>query len=222
MRVILAGTRSFGRVALETLVDTGHDVAYAVAPADDKVHWRAKTLGVDARTALHHDEVAAAKADLIVCAHSHQFVGRKSRAATALGALVGHPSLLPRHRGRSAVEWTTRMRDPIAGFTWFWADNGVDTGPIAWQDWCHVNPQWDHHQLWERLFPMGQRGLVQVMAELRQGRYVQLPQDNDYATREPAIEATPLYRPELIEIGPGPAGFTHIASAEHPEYRQRG
>lgn len=219
MRLILTGQKSFGAAALDSVASGGHDIAYAVTRPDDKLDLAAARLRIPVRYSLDAADVTNANADLIVCAHGHDYIGRKSRGATRLGALVGHPSLLPRHRGKSAVEWTTRMHDPIAGFTWFWADNGVDTGPVAWQDWCHVDPAWDHHDLWSELFRIGQVGLLAVLRDLDLGRVVAIPQDERVATREPAIEAARLYRPELPAIGAGPAGFDVIASREDSRLR---
>lgn len=219
MRLILAGQKSFGVAALERVLADGHDVAYVSTEPDDKLWYAASWANVPTRPGLDYADVADADVDLIVCAHSHSFVGRKSRAATRLGALVGHPSLLPRHRGKSAVEWTVRMRDPVTGFTWFWADNGVDTGPVCRQDWIHVNPRWDHHDLWNELFPLGLAGLGEALRCLDGGLLVSIPQDEAVATREPAIEPARLYRPELPAIGPGPAGFEVVASRSDPRVR---
>src|SRR6202045_1354169 len=57
--------------------------------------------------------------DLIVTAHSHARISKEALAAAKLGGIGYHPSLLPRHRGIAAVEWTIREGDPIAGGTVF-------------------------------------------------------------------------------------------------------
>ena len=202
MRVIIAGTRSFGRATLEA-VERKHDVAGVVAPVDDKLHWA--TMSRDIPWAPHVEEtwVRDLDADLILVAHGTDFIGRRSRSATRLGALVGHPSLLPRHRGRSSVEWTVKFRDPIAGYTTFWADQGVDTGPIARQEWCHVDPDWSAGDLWrEALFPLGIRVILDTLADLDAGHLPWTPQDERFATVEPAIEKRYLHRPELPELPP--------------------
>ena len=49
-----------------------------------------------------------------------------------------HPSILPRHRGASALSWTLIEGDSRGGFTIFWADEGLDTGPILLQRECDV------------------------------------------------------------------------------------
>lgn len=205
MRVVVAGTRSFGMSALTRILLDGHEVPLVVAPLEDKLHsFAALGKGIPVADRFDADQIRSLNADLIVAAHCHAYIGQHSRAATRYGALVGHPSLLPRHRGKSSVEWTVRMNDPISGFTWFWADRGVDTGAIAVQDWCHVDPRWSASDLWsERLFPMGISLLSDVLMRIALGDQPWVPQDPAYATFEPSVEAPPLHRPELTALPPG-------------------
>ena len=111
------------------------------------------------------------------------------RARCSLGVLAYHPSLLPRHRGTDAVRWTIAMRDPVAGGTVYWMDEGADTGPIEAQDWCYVLPGEDAAALWRReLAPMGVRLLVHAVSRLAGGeRPRAVPQDERAATWEPAF-----------------------------------
>ena len=214
MRVVLVGQKSFGAAALEMLVGMG---AYGVnlvevwAPdLNDKLAVMARKLRVPV---VPGEDFRNAGVDLIVAAHSHKFLGSRTRKATTLGAIGYHPSLLPRHRGIDAVAWTVHMRDPIAGGSVYWFDNGVDTGPIAKQDWCHVHPGWSASDLWrQELFPMGIRLLRETMHDLLAGKVVSIPQDPDVATWEPSWERPPLYRPELPEIGAMPNGFKLVNS----------
>jgi methionyl-tRNA formyltransferase len=134
--------------------------------------------------------------------------------AARLGGVGAHPSLLPRHRGRDAVRWSVKMRDPIAGGTVYWLGDAVDAGPIAVQGWCHVGPGDTAESLWrEKLFPMGLRLVERVLDDLQAGRIVQLPQDERYATWEPSWERPPMFRPELGLIGPGLEGFEVVREA---------
>lgn len=52
----------------------------------------------------------------------------------ALGTLIFHPSILPYHRGPDAIRWAVAMGERVSGVTWFWADAGLDTGPICEQE----------------------------------------------------------------------------------------
>lgn len=127
--------------------------------------------------------------DMAVAAYCQKYIPAGVRARCGLGILAYHPSLLPRHRGRDAVRWTIAMREPVAGGSVYWMDDGADTGPIEAQDWCHVMPGEDAAALWRReLAPMGVRLLVQAVSRLAEGeRPRAVPQDERAATWEPAF-----------------------------------
>jgi methionyl-tRNA formyltransferase len=142
--------------------------------------------------------------DLIIAAHSHDFIGRRTRAKATLGAIGYHPSLLPRHRGRDAVRWTVKMGDPVTGGSVFWLNDTVDGGDIAKQDWCFVRPGDTAEELWRRdLAPMGIRLLSSVLFDLARKRLVRVPQDDALATWEPSWERAPLRRPDLLMLTDG-------------------
>jgi methionyl-tRNA formyltransferase len=219
VRVILAGSRSFGAAVLDRLVGDGHEVVAVWSPGEIGQDSRRDALTAAAwrkqlwtpHTERTPKSVQALEADLFVAAHSHDFIGRDSRAATRLGGLGYHPSLLPRHRGRDAVRWTIHLGDPIAGGTVYWLTDQVDGGPICEQEWCWVRPGDDASRLWRRdLFPMGVNLLASALRRLDAGLVREVPQDEAVATWEPSWERPPLYRPELPQIGNGVAGFTYV------------
>jgi methionyl-tRNA formyltransferase len=214
MKITLCGTRSFGVAVLETLIQDGHDVN-VVCPDEDKLKHAARRNGVRWASGIDPDLVRRWDTDLIVGAHSHDFIGRKSRAASKLGALGYHPSLLPRHRGKDAVEWTIRMGDPVAGGTVYWFTDNIDGGPIAAQKHVFVRPGETASELWaEKLFPLGVELLRGVVAEVADGWIYRKEQNEAYATWEPSIDRPPLFRPELPAIGTGPDGFRVVAARQ--------
>lgn len=218
MRIVLCGQKAFGAAALDLIVKAGHSVIGVWAPADardgspDRLQARAAFYGLPRHPSgsLRVDTLPAGT-DLVVAAHSHDFIGRATRLRSKLGAVGYHPSLLPIHRGRDAVRWTIRLGDRIAGGSMYWLDDRVDAGDLAAQDWCFVRPGDTAEELWRRdLFPMGLRLLGRVLTDLERGRIVAVPQDEALATWEPALDAPPLRRPDLPMIGPAPEGYTVI------------
>jgi glycine cleavage system regulatory protein len=101
-----------------------------------------------------------------------------------------HPSLLPRHRGIAAVEWTILSGDPIAGGSVYHLAHGWDKGPVAAQEWCFVARDDDARTLWERsLAPMGLRLLCSVVGHARDhGALPSFTQDERFATRAPMLQ----------------------------------
>jgi methionyl-tRNA formyltransferase len=88
------------------------------------------------------------------------------------------------------------MHDPITGGTVFWVDDGIDTGPIAAQQWCWIEPGKTASDLWrEQMFPMGVSLLEQVVEDIDIGISRRDPQNDRAATFEPAINPSRLLRP---------------------------
>lgn len=210
MNVFLSGQKYFGQEALRAIRQMpGVSVVGVSAPYSESKPDRLWSLASAYRLPLIPSENLNAETlpggvDLIVCAHSHAFVGRKTRLRTTYGAIGYHPSLLPRHRGRDAIRWALRMHDAVTGGSVFWLDNNVDAGPIAAQEWCWIRPGDTAAELWRRdLMPLGLRLLQKVTADVQRGLLVRVPQDEALATWEPAINQPPLRRPDLDMLGDG-------------------
>lgn len=194
MRITLAGSRHFGVTTLQMLRQHGVDVVrVVVADAEDRLAEAARTAGIEVAVQTNPKLVVASEiapaTDLIVTAHSHARISKEALAAARLGGIGYHPSLLPRHRGIAAVEWTIRAKDPIAGGTVYHLADRMDAGAIAAQDWCFVGKDETARQLWERaLAPMGQRLLAQVIDYAKtHGALPARPQDEQFATKAPAL-----------------------------------
>jgi methionyl-tRNA formyltransferase len=124
-----------------------------------------------------------------VTAHSHARIGNEALAKARLGGIGYHPSLLPRHRGIAAVEWTIREGDPIAGGTVYHLADRMDAGAIAAQEWCFVKKGETARELWERaLAPLGLRLLGEVIEHAKNHKSLPAkPQDEQFATLAPNI-----------------------------------
>jgi methionyl-tRNA formyltransferase len=127
--------------------------------------------------------------DLILAAHTHARVSDDALARARLGGIGYHPSLLPRHRGIAAVEWTILEGDPVAGGSIYHLSHGWDAGAIAAQDWCFVEKGETARELWERaLAPMGLALLAKVVQFARTEGYLPAEQqDARFATKAPMI-----------------------------------
>jgi methionyl-tRNA formyltransferase len=194
MRITLVGSRHFGVMTLETLRQRGVNVVrVVVADSEDRLAAAARAAGIDVVVQANPKLVVASEiaeaTDLIVTAHSHARVAMEALAAARLGGIGYHPSLLPRHRGIAAVEWTIREKDPIAGGTVYHLAERMDAGAIAAQDWCFVKKGETARELWERaLAPLGQKLLGQVIDYAKTHHSLPAkPQDEQFATKAPAL-----------------------------------
>jgi methionyl-tRNA formyltransferase len=228
MKILVSGQKHFGAAVFKLCQERGHEVVAVAAPAlssstattgeplPDHLRFAAEMARVPwiPSDTLRADSVPRGT-DLIIAAHSHAFLGRKTRNRTALGAIGYHPSLLPLHRGRDAVRWTIHFRERITGGTVFWLNDNVDSGPIAAQAHAFIRPGDTARTLWrEVLFPLGLRLISRVLADLSTGRKVAVPQDETVATWEPSWDRPPIFRPELPELGVGPSNIQTTVAAE--------
>ncbi|EHH21134.1 hypothetical protein EGK_04134, partial [Macaca mulatta] len=124
-------------------------------------------------------------ADLNVLPFCTQFIPMDIIDSPKHGSIIYHPSILPRHRGASAINWTLIMGDKKAGFSVFWADHGLDTGPILLQRSCDVEPNDTVDALYNRfLFPEGIKAMVEAVQLIADGKAPRIPQPEEGATYE--------------------------------------
>lgn len=204
--VYLAGSGSFGHHALETVQAAGHTVVGVCSPPEGRHGGRDALAAAAARHSLPWVDVAVLRpdvvpeVDLILTAHSHAFIGARTRAR-ARYALGYHPSLLPLHRGRDAVKWQARLGERVVGGTIYHLTNRVDGGPIAYQRHLIVPPHLDASTLWSRhLFDLGLSLIQDALHGVATDTVPTRPQDDRLATWEPSFTTEPLHRPELLEL----------------------
>ncbi len=193
MKIALIGTRWFGAQMLRLLRERGDDIRVIATNGHDGLATAAQEAGVPLEVIDNPRRLGAAhipeEVDVIVAAHSHAFITADAVARAKRAAIGYHPSLLPRHRGIAAVEWTIKCGDPIAGGSVYHLSDNLDGGLIAAQDWCFVYPDDDAGSLWRRaLAPMGLRLLTQVVEHIdRHGRAEAREQDPKAVTYAPAM-----------------------------------
>ena len=194
MRITLVGSRHFGVTTLNMLRERGIDIARVVVhDPEDRLVGAAKAAGIEVVVQANAKVVTASEiapdTDLIVTAHSHARVTREALAASKLGGVGYHPSLLPRHRGIAAVEWTIKEGDPIAGGTVYHLADRMDAGAIAAQEWVFVKKGETARELWERaLAPLGQKLLADVIFHAKTHHSLPAtPQDEEFATKAPSL-----------------------------------
>src|SRR5882757_8004016 len=190
MKCAMVGSRFFGASVFEALrKEEGIEFTSVVVPAaDDRLALAARAAGLEVHVLenprLVPGESIAEGTDLIIAAHTHARVSDEALARSRLGGVGYHPSLLPRHRGIAAVEWTILEGDAIAGGSVYHLADGWDAGAIAAQDWCFVARGESARELWERaLAPMGLALLSKVVHHARlQGKLPAHVQDVRFAT----------------------------------------
>jgi methionyl-tRNA formyltransferase len=198
LRIALIGQAAFAAKALELLQARGDQIVHVFAPPDqadgrsDPLKAKALELGLPVsqpssfRSEAAHEHFKSLDADLAVMAFVTLIVPERILYAPRQKSICFHPSLLPRHRGASAIAWTLIHGDSETGVTWFWPDKGIDTGPILVQRKVPVGPNDTTGSLYfNTLFPLGIEVLHDALALIDMGNAPRMEQDERLATYEP-------------------------------------
>lgn len=197
MRVVVMGQAAFGEAVLKRFLEDGVEVVGVSAPAPDGPRadplWTAAegaNLPLVATANLKAADGQAAwrdlAPDLCVMAFVTEIIPAEVLAMPRLGSIQYHPSLLPLHRGSSAINWAIIHQRAETGLTIFWPDNGIDTGPVLLQKRCPIGPDDTVGSLYfNQLFSMGVDALAESVRLVAEGTAPRIEQDHALSTYEP-------------------------------------
>ncbi len=197
MRIAFIGQQAFGESVLNALTQRGHEVVAAFCPPEkpgrphDPVKTAAHSLGIPLhqlprlRDASAIEAFASVRADLCVMAFVTDIVPVEILLNPPMGTIQYHPSLLPKHRGPSSINWPIIKGETKTGFSIFWPDAGLDTGPILLQKEIEISPDDTLGTVYfQKLFPMGVSAMVEAVEMVRDGNAPRIAQDESQATYE--------------------------------------
>jgi methionyl-tRNA formyltransferase len=198
MRIILIGQAAFAEKTLEKLLDKGEEILAVYCPPDipggkpDPVKQKALQLGIPVRQHTSfkapevREEFVALNADLAILAFVSYIVPPQVFSVPRLGSICFHPSLLPKYRGASAINWALIKGESVTGLTLFWVDKGIDTGPILLQKQVKVEPDDTTGSLYfNKIFPLGIEAISEAVALIKAGNPPRIVQDESKATYDP-------------------------------------
>lgn len=204
MRIVFIGQAPFGKDSLAALIQQGENIAGVITVPDLPGQKRpnpVKDLAAEQGLPLlqpaklkHPDAVAwvrELKPELLVLAFVTQFVPLEMIKSASRGGINYHPSLLPKYRGGSAINWAVISGEPETGVTIHMIDEGVDTGPVILQEKVDISPDDTVKSLYfEKLYPLGIKLIAQTVTLIREGKARPIPQDESKASFQPVIKAS--------------------------------
>jgi len=200
MRIVLVGQAPFGAKVLEGLLEKGEEVVAVYTPPDRgsrldplKEAALAKKIEIYQPATYKDDQVFAEyqklKPDLTILAFVTDIIPEKFFTEPSHGTICYHPSLLPLHRGASAINWAIIMGRAKTGLTIFWPDGGIDTGPILLQKEVEIGPDDTTGSIYfNSLFPMGVDAILESVDLIKEGKAPKIQQPEEGATYEPPCD----------------------------------
>ena len=198
MRVALIGSADFGKAALEAFLDRGDEVVAVFCPPDNPKSTKPEVLkeAAIARglaplqfSSLKGTEAAQAmidsKADICVMAYVLQFVPQELCKIPKHGTIQYHPSLLPKYRGPSAINWAIALGEDKTGLTIFRPSDGLDEGEVILQKEVVIGPNDTLGKVYfDHLFPVGIKALLEAADLVVANQHQEVAQDESLANYE--------------------------------------
>ncbi len=197
MKIAIIGQQDFGKAVLEAFLARGDTVAGVfIAPEKEgakadpmKVVAQEKGLEVFQFPSLKSPEATQAMrdldADIGIMAFVLQFAPQEFVNIPKHGTIQYHPSLLPKYRGPSSINWPLSRGEKKTGLTIFRPTDGLDEGPVILQKETPVSENDTLGTVYfDRLFPMGVAAMLEAADLVVAGKHKEVVQDESQATYE--------------------------------------
>lgn len=201
MRIALIGQQDFGKAVLHAFLARGASQGDTVVGVfckpeqagekPDALREAAEAAGLPVfqfaslKSAEAQAALRALDADLGVMAYVLQFAPQSFVNIPKHGTIQYHPSLLPRHRGPSSINWPIALGATQTGLTIFRPTDGLDEGPVILQKHCTIDTDETLGEVYfNKLFPLGVQALLEAADLVVAGRHTETAQDESQASYE--------------------------------------
>ncbi len=197
MRIAIIGQQDFGNAVLQAFLARGDEVA-GVFCAPEKAGAKVDPLKAAAlekglkifqfaslRNKEALDAMRALNADIGIMAFVLQFAPQEFVNIPRKGTIQYHPSLLPKYRGPSSINWPIIRGDAKTGLSIFRPTDGLDEGPLILQKETPLGPDDTLASVYfDRLFPMGVAAMLEAADLVMAGKHREAVQDEARASYE--------------------------------------
>jgi methionyl-tRNA formyltransferase len=204
MKIVFFGTPDFAVPTLERLMTSRHEVLFVVSKPDKPVGRRqvvasppivelAKSHGIsylqpkNLKGVKFGSTLAESGADAAVVVAYGKMIPASLIRIPPRGFINLHPSLLPRHRGPSPIQWALVCGDRATGVSTMLIDEGMDTGPIFLQKREEIGPRETAEDLAPRLAQIGADLVTSTLDRIEDGDLEAHPQPTDGANTTPLL-----------------------------------
>jgi len=197
MKIAIIGQQDFGKAVLEAFLARGDTVA-AVFCAPEKEGARPDALRAAAQErgikvhqfkSLRAPEAIQAmkdaNAEIGIMAFVLQFAPQELVSIPRHGTIQYHPSLLPKYRGPSSINWPIIKGEIETGLTIFRPSDGLDEGAVVLQKKTPLSAADTLGTVYfDRLFPQGVSAMLEAADLVVAGKHTDTVQDESQASYE--------------------------------------
>ena len=197
MKIAIIGQQDYGKAVLEAFLARGDTVAGVFCAPEkpgakvDPLRQAAMDKGLKVfqlpslKSPAAQEALKGLAVELGVMAYVLQFAPQEFVNIPRHGTIQYHPSLLPKHRGPSSINWPLMQGATQTGLTIFRPTDGLDEGPVILQKTCAVGPDDTLGDVYfNSLFPLGVAAMLEAADLVVAGKHREVAQDESQATYE--------------------------------------
>jgi methionyl-tRNA formyltransferase len=189
MRIVFIGAVRFSAMMLEALIQMRANVVGVCTLADapfnaDHIDLTAMAsrAGIavcytpDINSAESIEWIQKRSPDVVFCFGWSRLIKQPLFNLAPLGVIGYHPAALPANRGRHPLIWALALGLEQTASTFFFMDEGADSGDILSQKQLTIRETDDAGSLYERITEVAMAQLKEFVPALKNGRYTRASQ----------------------------------------------
>jgi methionyl-tRNA formyltransferase len=198
MRIVIIGNQKFGAAVLQKFYnETDHDVVAILCKKDfigkpiDPIKKLAEQFKIPVFQPENYkdkkllNKIKKLKPDICVMAYVTSLIPKEFREIFVKGSVCFHPSLLPKHRGPSAINWPIILGSKETGLTIFYPNDFLDQGDIIIQKKVRILKNDTMGDVYfSKIFPLGVNACVEAVDLIDSNNAHRIVQNEKKATYE--------------------------------------
>jgi methionyl-tRNA formyltransferase len=194
MNIFFIGTVEFSKCALAKLIEMGAQIAGVATKADSPFNADfADITPLCKKANIPHKFVDNINdreiigwikglcPDVIFCFGWSELIKKELLHLAPLGVVGFHPAALPQNRGRHPIIWALALGLEETASTFFFMDEGADSGDILSQKFIEIAYSDDARSLYSKIVDTAMLQIEEFVPEIKNGTYKRMPQDHSKA-----------------------------------------
>ena len=194
MKIFFIGTVEFSKYTLAKLIEMKAQIVGVATKADSPFNADFADLSPLCKKAniLHRfvdnindreviDWINSRNPNVIFCFGWSELLKKELLHLAPMGMVGFHPAALPQNRGRHPLIWALALGLEETASTFFFMDEGADSGDILSQKFIKIEYQDDARSLYSKIVDISLQQIEEFVPKLESGTYIRISQDNSKA-----------------------------------------
>ena len=191
MKILFIGSVQFSKKALLQSIKSSAEVVGVCTLSESSFnsdHCNLSPIAESYEIPVHYVEdinssktlnwIKDKKPDVIFCFGWSRLLKKKILNIPPLGVVGFHPALLPQNRGRHPIIWALALGLSETGSTFFFMDEGADSGDILSQEKISIVPQDNAGSLYQKVTNTALGQIKKFIPMLKTGNFERLKQNH--------------------------------------------